>query len=85
MTFGQLAARSSPRPATDIGARHALQRVPRIDSPFARDVLAGLSKPLKSVPCTWLYDRRGSELFERITGSTSTTRRAPRSRSSNAA
>jgi L-histidine Nalpha-methyltransferase len=34
---------------------------------FARDVLAGLSQPRKSIPCTWLYDHRGSELFEEIT------------------
>jgi dimethylhistidine N-methyltransferase len=34
---------------------------------FAHDVLAGLSEPRKWVPCTWLYDRRGSELFEDIT------------------
>lgn len=34
---------------------------------FARDVLAGLALPTKSVPCTWLYDHRGSELFEQIT------------------
>jgi dimethylhistidine N-methyltransferase len=35
--------------------------------PFGRDLLAGLSQPSKSIPCTWLYDRRGSELFEEIT------------------
>jgi L-histidine N-alpha-methyltransferase len=34
---------------------------------FARDVLAGLALPHKSIPCTWLYDHRGSQLFERIT------------------
>jgi len=34
---------------------------------FARDVLAGLSGQRKSIPCTWLYDHRGSELFEQIT------------------
>ena len=34
---------------------------------FARDVLAGLSLPQKSIPATWLYDHRGSELFEQIT------------------
>lgn len=34
---------------------------------FARDVLAGLALPNKSVPCTWLYDHRGSALFEQIT------------------
>ena len=34
---------------------------------FARDVLAGLAREHKSIPCTWLYDHRGSELFEQIT------------------
>ena len=34
---------------------------------FARDVLAGLEAKQKSIPCTWLYDHRGSELFDAIT------------------
>lgn len=34
---------------------------------FARDVLVGMSQAQKSVPSTWLYDHRGSELFEQIT------------------
>ena len=34
---------------------------------FARDVLAGLSSAPRSIPCVWLYDRRGSELFDEIT------------------
>jgi dimethylhistidine N-methyltransferase len=34
---------------------------------FARDVLDGLARPAKAIPCLWLYDRRGSELFEDIT------------------
>lgn len=37
------------------------------DSVFGRDVLFGLSQSQKNVPCTWLYDHRGSELFEEIT------------------
>jgi len=37
------------------------------DSEFGRDVLLGLSQPQKQVPCRWLYDHRGSELFEDIT------------------
>jgi dimethylhistidine N-methyltransferase len=40
---------------------------PRLDRHFAADVLEGLSRPQKSIPCTWLYDRRGSELFVEIT------------------
>ena len=38
-----------------------------VDPAFARDVLAGLSMQHKSIPSTWLYDHRGSELFEQIT------------------
>jgi len=34
---------------------------------FQRDVLAGLAQPQKTIPSTWLYDHRGSELFEQIT------------------
>lgn len=36
-------------------------------SPLARDVLEGLSRPQKAIPSRWLYDRRGSQLFEEIT------------------
>ena len=34
---------------------------------FRRDVLAGLSAPIPAIPARWLYDRRGSELFDAIT------------------
>ena len=34
---------------------------------FRADVLAGLAKAQKAVPSRWLYDERGSELFEEIT------------------
>ena len=37
------------------------------DPAFREDVLAGLSAPIPAVPARWLYDRRGSELFEAIT------------------
>jgi L-histidine Nalpha-methyltransferase len=37
------------------------------DAAFREDVLAGLSAPIPAVPSRWLYDRRGSELFEAIT------------------
>jgi L-histidine Nalpha-methyltransferase len=37
------------------------------DSAFREDVLAGLSAPVPAVPARWLYDRRGSELFDQIT------------------
>jgi dimethylhistidine N-methyltransferase len=38
------------------------------DPAFREDVLAGLSAPIPAIPARWLYDRRGSELFEAITG-----------------
>lgn len=34
---------------------------------FKADVLAGLARPLKTLPSRWLYDDAGSELFEQIT------------------
>ena len=37
------------------------------DPAFLTDVLAGLGCPQKAIPARWLYDRRGSELFEDIT------------------
>lgn len=33
---------------------------------FLADVVWGLSQPHKQIPCKWLYDRRGSLLFDRI-------------------
>lgn len=38
-----------------------------VNQAFLADVLEGLSQPQKAVPARWLYDRRGSELFEDIT------------------
>jgi dimethylhistidine N-methyltransferase len=34
---------------------------------FRDDVLAGLAAPIPAIPARWLYDRRGSELFDAIT------------------
>ena len=34
---------------------------------FAQALLAGLGKEQKAIPCRFLYDARGSELFEQIT------------------
>jgi L-histidine Nalpha-methyltransferase len=34
---------------------------------FRKDVLAGLSAPIPAISARWLYDRRGSELFDEIT------------------
>lgn len=42
--------------------------MPAIPDPqFRKDVLAGLSAAIPSIPARWLYDRRGSELFDEIT------------------
>ncbi len=38
-----------------------------IQDDFAREVLNGLSQRPRAIPCRFLYDARGSELFERIT------------------
>ena len=37
------------------------------DPAFRRDVLAGLAEPIPAIPARWLYDLRGSELFDDIT------------------
>jgi L-histidine Nalpha-methyltransferase len=34
---------------------------------FRDDVLNGLGAPIPAIPARWLYDRRGSELFDEIT------------------
>jgi L-histidine Nalpha-methyltransferase len=41
--------------------------MPEADPAFRADVLAGLAAPVPAVPARWLYDHRGSELFDRIT------------------
>lgn len=38
-----------------------------VDPAFRNDVLAGLRGRPRAIPARWLYDRRGSELFEEIT------------------
>ena len=39
------------------------------DPHFRSDVFAGFAmRPQRAIPARWLYDRRGSELFEQITG-----------------
>jgi L-histidine Nalpha-methyltransferase len=35
-------------------------------SPFLREVLDGLRRPRKELPCKYFYDDRGAELFEQI-------------------
>jgi dimethylhistidine N-methyltransferase len=38
-----------------------------VDLAFRAEVLQGLSEQQKAIPARWLYDMRGSELFEEIT------------------
>ena len=40
-------------------------RSPDLES-FREDVLQGLAQPQKALPCKYLYDDRGSQLFEQI-------------------
>ena len=40
---------------------------PETDPAFRADVLNGFAEPIPSIPARWLYDRRGSELFDDIT------------------
>ena len=44
-----------------------LETLDRQAEAFRKDVLAGLSAPIPAIPARWLYDRRGSELFDEIT------------------
>jgi dimethylhistidine N-methyltransferase len=39
----------------------------KADPAFRADVINGLSGPIPAIPARWLYDRRGSELFDAIT------------------
>jgi dimethylhistidine N-methyltransferase len=44
-----------------------LKTVEGVDPQFRADVLAGLKQYIPSIPARWLYDLRGSELFDEIT------------------
>ena len=39
-----------------------------VDPAFRADVLRGLAEPVPAIPARWLYDRRGSELFDELRG-----------------
>lgn len=41
---------------------------PEVDPAFRADVLRGLNAWPRAIPARWFYDKRGSELFEDITG-----------------
>jgi dimethylhistidine N-methyltransferase len=63
---GATAAEAATRAASNVRPL-AFDGGPAPDPAFAADVLEGLDEDQKRIPCTWLYDRRGSELFEEIT------------------
>ena len=44
-----------------------LKTLETVDPAFRADVINGLSEPIPAIPARWLYDRRGSELFDDIT------------------
>jgi L-histidine N-alpha-methyltransferase len=44
-----------------------LKTLEKADPAFRADVINGLSEPIPAIPARWLYDRRGSELFDEIT------------------
>ena len=44
-----------------------LKTADKVDPAFRADVLNGLSEPIPAIPARWLYDHRGSELFDEIT------------------
>ncbi|NLS07417.1 L-histidine N(alpha)-methyltransferase [Rhizobium sp. P32RR-XVIII] len=46
---------------------HVNKSIELVENEFARDVVAGLSADVKTLPSRWLYDERGSALFEEIT------------------
>lgn len=46
---------------------HVNNSVELVENEFARDVVAGLSADVKTLPSRWLYDEKGSALFEEIT------------------
>jgi dimethylhistidine N-methyltransferase len=55
-----------PLPATLAVADTSPSEAPGIRARLRRDVLDGLGRGSKAIPSLWLYDARGSELFQRI-------------------
>jgi dimethylhistidine N-methyltransferase len=54
------------RAATHAAFHDAARTAQPPASRFAHDVLEGLARRRRSIPCRWLYDHRGSQLFEQI-------------------
>jgi dimethylhistidine N-methyltransferase len=44
-----------------------LKTVEQLDAAFREDVLNGLAEPIPAIPARWLYDLKGSKLFDDIT------------------
>ena len=58
---------SGVRLAQDAPLTSFARPAPASSEPFRRDVIAGLTRPQKTLPARWLYDEVGSALFEEIT------------------
>ena len=61
---------ANPGHASELSTRYNVTPLTpafRVDPQFEADVLEGLDDDQKHIPSIWLYDRRGSELFEEIT------------------
>jgi dimethylhistidine N-methyltransferase len=58
---------SGVRLAQDVPVARHTKPVGTLRDSFRNDVIEGLSRPQKRLPPRWLYDDRGSELFEEIT------------------
>jgi dimethylhistidine N-methyltransferase len=43
------------------------RKIDALETAFRDDVLKGLAAPIPAIPARWLYDHRGSQLFEEIT------------------
>lgn len=53
--------------STNAAVNRQLLEEPEDQAEFINDVLQGLARPNKTLPCKWFYDAVGSELFEQIT------------------
>jgi dimethylhistidine N-methyltransferase len=67
-----ISAASLPRPSSAVSPKaenmlHVNNSTDPVENAFARDVVGGLSADVKTLPSRWLYDERGSALFEEIT------------------
>ncbi len=66
ITATQRVAEASPSQTSPVAATQRVAEPPHAQPSFLADVLAGLHHPHKHLPCKYLYDQRGSDLFEQI-------------------